>query len=454
MLHEYTGSECDTASLTLNGQPFVLDFQPGVAQTLLQVPAANRSIGISIQGYCDQPHASSHLPSRQVLFFDVDPLDGTIRDTPPSFTVILNASSQSEALIFPHPHPDTQCLSTESQIDIDSKLLETDDDSIKETHDYDSPPTTEADEFETRPNTGATELRKRFEEERKLIRRLTMDCRKPLLDEIRACNHNVTCSSQAIGHHLRDAFISIVAELRASLQNSPITSGERNWQVAGANEKFAAVSSSDSSDVADMEKKNIVVLALEILASIIGLSGLLACVRSHCRSPRRRRERLADFEEKIRAREYRRLARKEAFRRKWVAFKGVFRIPCGTLNLEEKQALVMDAAAIAVSEDMTVGDIEQAWETAFSPEYLEALARNPEMARACKTDDSRSRSDSLPPYGSDKLPDYTSQPDRPSSPCPTGCSATSAITPDSSIPDLSPRNSRETLRTYMSTGTD
>lgn len=428
---------------------------------MIRVPAADGSVDLSIQGYCDQPQSPSLALSRQVLFFDIDPLDDAPRDILPSFTVVLNASVHAEALVIPHPHPDTRCLSLTNQVDIESALFSDESESTQQTDEYDSPTTDETRQPSDRIEPLAKELRKRFDDERKLIRQLTMDCRTPLLDELRECNHDVKCSGKAICHHLRDAVMNLVADLRLSLQQSPLVSDERQWQAVVADEKslnYGAVSSesSESASTSSMDKKNIIILALEILAGVLGLGGLLACIRRHCRSPRRRTERLADREEKRRAREYRRLARRESLRKKWVAFRAVFRLPCKKLSCEEKQALVMDAAAFAVGEDVTIEDVEQAWDSAFSREYL---SQQPGPSRLYKHEDGRSRSDSLPSYESEKLPDYASQPDgdivivngyRVASPSLTGCSTDSAVTPDSSVPDLSPRCSHETLRTFTS----
>ena len=314
-----------------------------------------------------------------------------------------------------------------------------------------------------------------------------MDCRKKLMDDLLDCNHDLTCSGKALCHHLQDLVVDLVATLKSSLQQSPLVSDERQWQAIIADDKNAnygatpepisdttpvSVPESSSSSTKDT-KQSIVLLALEILAGVIGLAGLMACVRRHCRSIRRRVDRLSDREERRRAREYRRLARREAMRKRWVTVKGLFRLPCRKDGDEEKQALILEAAAPASDAVGRRRDLEQAWDAALAGdpdhliveieragrEYLASAAERPNPVLTEKHADDRSMSSSLPSYESEKLPAYSSQPASDASldhgyrlyaPSLAGSSMNTITTPESSIPDLSPRCSGETLRTLMS----
>lgn len=452
--------------MTLNGLPVFLDFQDNTAHTVIQIPTLDRTVDLSIQGYCDQN--TSQSASRQVLFFDIDPLDGATRVDLPSFTVLLDPSTQAETLVIPHPDPDSQCSTLSHQLDAGSGLFSTDDNN---NNNY--VPQAANEQSESPEHGPAEELRARFDEERKLIKRLTMDCRARLLDDLEKCNHDIKCSSKAICRHVREAVMNLMANLKSSLHQSPMVSDERQWQAIVADEKnlnYGTNSDSSTNPSPEKQKQNILILALEILAGVLGLAGLFACIRRHCHSFRRRAERLADREERKRAREYHRLARKEAIRKKWVAFKGVFtRFPCRKSACEEKDALIIEAAIFPTGEPVSHGDIEQAWNTLLSrhPDQIDTEVQRAQggyLASLAESFNSkhgiaRSRSSSLPSYESEKLPDYSSQPDRDFvvvegyrvySPSLTGTSVNTAITPDSSVPDLSPRCSAETLRTLMS----
>lgn len=465
LVHAINTSQCDNVSLTLNGQPFVVDFREDSTPTVVQIPASDRTAELTVQGYCDQNQSQAIATSRQVLFFDINLLGGNAEDNPPSFTVLLDASLR-QAIVLPHPSPETQCLSLPNEHEVTSALFPNDNGQALEFNNYESDPTDTQEESHDRENFQATELRRRFNEERTLIRRLTMDCRKDFLDDLKNCEHDLKCSSNAICTHFHDAVARLMANIKSSLQQSPLVSDERQWQAIVADDKShdygsAAPSASVSSDDESSRTKRVIILTLEILAGVFGITGLLGFIRRHCRSFRRRAERLADREERKRAREYRRLARKEAFRKKWISFKGVFTLPCRKGNCDEKASLVLEAAAHANEGPISTVDLEQVWNAASQEErnYLLSLAESSIVRRARKHDDARSRSSSLPSYESEKLPAYASQPGsdvvvvdgfRVYSPSLAASSANTAITPDSSVPDLNPRCSGETLRTLMS----
>lgn len=463
-MHESTGSNCDNVSLTLNGQPFVVDFVQRNNSTTTQVSVQldEQTIDLTVQGYCDQNQSQTIQTFRQVLFFDINLLNDAATDSPPSFTLLLDSSEQeAQALVIPHPDSSSQCLSTDTEFDAVSARFLTDDDLPDQSPEHASLPEDAPVASDDPTDSPVKELRARLNEEKNLIRRLTMDCRKDFVEDLRKCDHDLKCSSKAICSHFHDAMIRFMSNLRTSLQQSPLVSEQRQWQAIVAGEKPSADdSASQTSDSSNTN--NIILLALETLAGVFGLAGLFGLIRRHCRSFRRRAERLADREERKRAREYRRLARREALRKNWVAFKRVVRLPCRNSGCEEKAALVIEAAAHGVNGNASFGDIEQVWNSVSPAEqdYLTSLAESSRRQRTRDKDgDTRSRSSSLPSYESEKLPDYTTRPDhgmvmvdgyRIYAPSIAATSINTAVTPDSSMLNLSPRCSGETLRTVMS----
>ncbi|PNS21000.1 hypothetical protein CAC42_3337 [Sphaceloma murrayae] len=226
------------------------------------------------------------------------------------------------------------------------------------------------------------------------------------------------------------------------------------------------------------------VVALEALASLLGLSGLLFFIRRRYCSLRRRVERLADREERMKAKEYRRAARKEAWRRRWANLKKTCTCCFGSYEYtpedEEKCALVAEATDEGVDGEIETS-LDQLDGLRYAHEIVEEMVRSRRrQANApapftsssslihpvdiafhyANIHDTRSRASSLPSYNSDILPDYSSQPEvaeiernvrivnnfrRAASPA--SSDASSRRTPDSSIPDISTRPSQETLRT-------
>jgi len=220
---------------------------------------------------------------------------------------------------------------------------------------------------------------------------------------------------------------------------------------------------------------NPVVRALEIIAGALGIIGLFKFIRKHFCSLRRRVERLADREERRAARSYRRAARKEAIRRRWQGVKSIFCRISWNGDYEEKRALILEESS---TEDLgsTAGPSSAAQQmTEDGPTRLmyaqqiaamlmrggassSTLVLNRPQDDADVRSDTRSRSSTLPSYESEQLPEYSSEPDMDHSPVADGFSprqytpsvssnGTTVATPDTSLPDLSPRCSQDTLRT-------
>lgn len=243
--------------------------------------------------------------------------------------------------------------------------------------------------------------------------------------------------------------------------------------------------------------RNPLVIALEILAGILGLSALCAYIHRKCMSMRKRVERAADKEERRNARAYRRAARRARLRKRWNGF--VRSISCfGTTeepkkqDYEEKRALILQDAFL-----------EQGLDLAEKGEVMEAEIRELRhahdiVAGMIGVDEhrydlaghtppphayfpsalSRRSTGTLPSYTPESLPDYTSTPDStegsgrvadgftnytpattdsdgrhsagPAASTTSSGSRQTRYTPVSSVMAISPRCSAETLRTRHS----
>ncbi|KAK5138453.1 hypothetical protein LTR08_000039 [Meristemomyces frigidus] len=249
---------------------------------------------------------------------------------------------------------------------------------------------------------------------------------------------------------------------------------------------------------------NPLVIAAQMVASILGITALCAFIRRNCVSVRRRVERAADKEERCNRRAYRKAARRAEMRRQWDNF--VNAISCfratpepSIEDYEEKRALILQDAFLEQLDDLDQaekGEIMEAEirELRFAQEIVAGLVRvdddrvgfvvpvhdpPPPMVPLPYASDSRSRTSTytLPSYTSDILPDYSSQPQTlggssidgsvvgsfthysPASssdgegrgtPPSTSSGGRTGYTPTSSILEMSPRASQETLRTRQS----
>ncbi|RMZ11956.1 hypothetical protein D0862_02785 [Hortaea werneckii] len=251
---------------------------------------------------------------------------------------------------------------------------------------------------------------------------------------------------------------------------------------------------------------NPLVRAMQIIVSVLGLAALCSYIRNKCMSMRKRVERAADREERRNARAYRRAARRAHMRRRWDSF--VRAINCfrpavepKMEDYEEKRALILQDAFLEQLEDLDQaekGEVMEAEirELRHAHEIVASLVRVDEnrydLATPPSSDpppsrvplpytvDSRSRAstNTLPSYNCESLPDYSSRPDtspersstrssalsstctpessneevRPSAPSVSSAGRT-RYTPTSSVLEISPRVSEETLRTRQSKDT-
>jgi hypothetical protein len=251
-----------------------------------------------------------------------------------------------------------------------------------------------------------------------------------------------------------------------------------------------------------MTKKSLhnpLVIALEILAGILGLTALCAFIHKKCMSMRTRVERAADKEERRNARAYRRAARRVLIRKRWNNF--VTSVFCFGATKEperhsydEKRALILQDAFLEQDVDLAekgevmeaeIRELRNAHDIVAGligvDEHRYDLARphNPPPHAYFPTTLSRRSTGTLPSYTTESLPDYTSTPDSSDgsgrvadgfadytpatsnsdarfSAVPANSTGSSSgsrrtgYTPVSSVLAISPRCSSETLRTRQS----
>ncbi|KAK5118756.1 hypothetical protein LTR85_007962 [Meristemomyces frigidus] len=252
---------------------------------------------------------------------------------------------------------------------------------------------------------------------------------------------------------------------------------------------------------------NPLVRALEIVASIIGIAALYSYIRRKCMSMRKRVERAADKEERRNRRAYRKAARRAEMRRQWDNF--VNAVSCFRSapeprieDYEEKRALILQDAFLEGLDDLDQAEKGQVMEAEIrelrhAHEIVAGLVRvdgnrydlvtpvndpPPPLVPLPYTPETRSRASTgtLPSYTSESLPDYSSRPETlvgsslgsgsvadgftnytPSTsdrggrrtPMSVSSGGRTRYTPTSSILDISPRASEETMRTRQSKDT-
>lgn len=328
---------------------------------------------------------------------------------------------------------------------------------------------------------------------------------KSVKEKLRQCE-SVTCVLKTLAHEARGAAKSVCAKLRPaqSVDMSQYRDGYQEPSIArpaatmvspyerhhpehfldhsrdspgmdlppssedfGPGTHHAHEPSLSSSKTEDGRPRHLLFKALAVLASAACLMTLLLFLHRHCCSPRRRADRRANREERRRARDYRRIARRQAWRDWWRRLRRRQHQECPA-DYEEKRALVLEQERvldIAMRQEIRQLRAAHAVVNALVlAEEGRALPRAPDRAlprapdRACPpratASGPRSRTSSLPDYrseaGSTAPPAYGADADaggtvvdgfREYFPC----SAT-VWTPGSSIPDVSPRPSAETLR--------
>lgn len=224
------------------------------------------------------------------------------------------------------------------------------------------------------------------------------------------------------------------------------------------------------------------VVALEIALGILCCGCLVAIIRHKCSSLRTRTERAADYEERYNARVYKRAARRHAWRNWW---RGNWRKDSARIaDYEEKRALIADQEVVletAMQEEIrqlrlahtVVNDIIRAEEgrtsppgctchhpappstSTYPPSTIPEAPSRP-LSRTSSLPSYRSRAPSAPPtYDSDSDSDGAFvangfMHDARRAYAPSAAGESGRWTPDSSVVDVSPRPSAETLRHPLS----
>ncbi|KAI4717635.1 hypothetical protein E4T48_06167 [Aureobasidium sp. EXF-10727] len=450
---------CDV-DFTLNGRPIVVDRSNQGQTSTLHIPRGLASqhwdVDLAVQGLCDSVEDGS-VSTQRALYFNVTKVAQQPLVTPGTFTVVVGHSESAQVFIDSEIDEQADCTSTlKSVINENSSILS----KIK------AIPADNDIESSADILTVEQVLRNRLLEQATKLQKLNQRCHKDLAESLADCHKDIKCMSKVMCQRIHDTTYQKIKQIQAALQDSIMVSKDRQDQYVAADEKDDwnfNVSSVDNllSDIKDgnskkyaHESQHPLVLALEILAAAIGLSALCAFIRRRCGSLRRRVERLSDKEERRRARHFRCLARKEALRKKWVSFKQVFKRSPRNGEYEEKRALVIEAAGIAVDDyaegcSRQIDDLEMGHAFGDLRNAREFVASLVHLGRARKSSNAGSGTTTLPEYTEEKLPDYTSTPDDYAPSIVSMGSRNTGITPDSSIV-MTPRCSRETLRT----GTD
>jgi hypothetical protein len=244
---------------------------------------------------------------------------------------------------------------------------------------------------------------------------------------------------------------------------------------------------------------NPLIIALEILAGVLGLTALCAFIHRKCMSMRKRVERAADKEERRNARAYRRAARRALIRKRWDNFRTSIswfgtRTPetPKPRDYDDKRAMILQDAFLEQDIDLAEkGEIMEAQirELRNAHDIVAGLigvdehrydlaGHAPPPNAYFATTLSRRSTGTLPSYTSESLPDYTSTPDTSedssrvadgftnytpatsnsevgrsadhSAPNSNASSRRTRYTPVSSVVAITPRCSAETLRTRHS----
>ena len=454
---------CDV-DFTLNGRPIVVDHtDPGQISTL-HIPRglANQhwEVDLAVQGLCD-PVKDGVVPAQRAFYFNVTKVAQQPLITPGTFTVVVDHSEAAQVLIDSEIDEQADCTSSlKSVINENSSILSK----------IEAIPTDNDIKSSTDIINVEQALRDRLYDQATKLQRLNQRCRKNFSESLGDCHGDISCMSKVMCQRIHDTTYQKIKEIQAALQDSIMISKDRQDQYVAAGEKDNwnfNVSSVDNL-LADIENGNAkkyehdsqhpLVLALEILAAAIGLSALCAFIRRRFGSLRRRVERLSDKEERRRARHFRCLARKEAFRKKWVNFKQVFQRSPRNGDDDEKRVLVIEAAGQVVDDyaegcSRQIEDLEMGHAFGDLRNAREFVASLVHGGRGRKSSSAESGHTTLPEYTEEKLPDYTSTPSDHAPSIVSFNSRNFGITPESSIV-LSPRCSRETLRTGTDFSTD
>jgi hypothetical protein len=315
-----------------------------------------------------------------------------------------------------------------------------------------------------------------------------------LTEEINDCE-GIACILNAIAHKAHGAWKIAVVRFKPDTLDIEDMGRPENVNVyaqaqglasqksGGHVQNEAVTPQSDEAGSAELPprptKPSPYIIALEVTLSLLCCGCLIAVIRHKCSSLRTRTERAAAREERDTARAYRRAARKHAWHNWW---RGNWRKDASRIDeYEEKRALIHEQEGVlesAMQEEIRqlraahdivndlVRDAEEGRVPTHTPCYCHRTAHSyaPSIASTSAASRPLSRTDSLPSYRSDapsEPPSYDSEVDMAEVVAngfrqytvSTASGARERWTPESSVVDVSPRPSAETLRYPISVQT-
>jgi hypothetical protein len=497
---------CGSSNITLNGvflpQEWIGDFASGsgsyTGPTHLQQNANSlqRNLDLEWNSTCLYDNETTN-EAAQVLTLSIKAIDGKLLNTPSGFTVSFRQQTSPPSLLRLVPVPDSFASDTDiaqswREPPTHLRLVSVNDSTTVEG----AASTDQSLEDDIRELRALqVELQQLQQAITQKKGRINSQLRKEvnsLTDEVNNC-HGLTCIAKAVAHKAHGAWK--IALVRFQPNSDQDMGRAEDVNVYAQTKSFAAQKSGgtikiESSDLQPYEassnelpprpnKPSPYIIALEVTLSLVCCGCLVAFIRHKCSSLRTRTDRAAAREERDTAAAYRRAARKHAWRNWW---RGNWRKDRERIeDYEEKRALIREQENVledAMQEEIRqlraahdvvndlVRDAEEGRVIGHSPcnchrtshPYSPSITSTyPPTSLPEIPSRPLSRTDSLPSYRSDppsEPPNYDSEVDMAgiiangfrqytSS---TRSAATSHWTPDSSVVDVSPRPSAETLR--------
>jgi hypothetical protein len=501
---------CGSSNITLNGihlsQEWNGNFATGsgsyFAATDLQQDENSLRRDLDLEWNSACLHGDEETDeAAQVLTVSIKAVDGKALAAPSGFTVSFRQQTSPPSLLRIEPVPnlaasDSQVAQSWREPPTHLRLVFTNDTTtIEETVPIDQP--LENDIRELRALQAELQvLQQAIAIKKRRIKSKLRKEVKSLREDINNCN-GITCVIKAIAHKAHGAWNIAIVRLQSTSNHQPEDMGRPSLDlyaqahVNSAQKSGGSIKVESSSNVQPYEaladelpsrpsKTSPYVIAIGVASSVLCCGCLIAVIRHKCSSLRTRTERAAAREERDTAAAYRRAARKHAWRNWW---RGNWRKDRELIeDYEEKRALIQEQEGIledAMHEEIrqlraahdVVNDLvrvaEEGRAVAHAPcqchrtshPYSPSVASTYPPTSIVSDVPSRplSRTDSLPSYRSappSEPPNYDSEVDM-SEIVANGfrqytSSATSETTshwtPDSSVVDVSPRPSAETLR--------
>ncbi|KAF1850539.1 uncharacterized protein K460DRAFT_271359 [Cucurbitaria berberidis CBS 394.84] len=500
---------CGSSNITLNGvylpQEWNGDFASGSGSysgvTDLQQNEwfLQRDLDLEWKSACLHGHGETD-EAAQVLTVNIKAIDGRPLVTPSGFTISFKQQTSPPSLLrlerVPNPSASNKGVADSWREPPQTLRLALSNSTVEaET----TEPTSHSLEDHIRElealHAKVQELQQAISQKKKYIHKQLRKQAKNFTEELNQCD-SISCIVKTVAHKAHGAWRIVYIHFQPRQSSQDMGRPEEVFaqahghasQISGGHLKAA------SSSVLPLEaptnelpprppKPSPYIVALEITLGILCCGCLVAVIRHKCSSLRSRTERAAAREERLNVRAYRQAARRHAWRNWWRgnwARRDHERI----VDYEEKRALILDQESVL--EDAMQEEIRQ---LRAAHDVVNDLVRDAEEGRAinhapcnCQRQQPRapysplstastypptslpeipsrplSRTDSLPSYHSDsptEPPNYESDVDMSeivangfrqytSS---TSSGVSSHWTPDSSVVDVSPRPSAETLR--------